>query len=231
MPYLHELANDKIRIKISHYANGTYYAHVIDLNGNVTSDDTTSEYASDDKGALIYVCVVILMYALSIILMIVSLSNNNRKSDQGVSKYMKDMDKLRRLERRQLKFKTRLAMQKKRVRNILGADSAILANIQEQSPSVDKPQEQVLSLTDGTTMTSLLLNSSENGVDSDSYPRLAADVKVNVDCNPTIKEDGSEDNTGAALAAEVAIESSGHSSSTPASTHAVFHQFSHPEYV
>ena len=66
--------------------------------------------AYDDEGALYYVIAVLFMYAFSIILMIGSLIKKS-KQDNGMSKYMEDLDKVRKVERRQLKYKSRLAMQ------------------------------------------------------------------------------------------------------------------------
>ena len=66
--------------------------------------------AYDDEGALYYVIAVLFMYAFSIILMIGSLIKKS-KQDNGMSKYMEDLNKVRKVERRQLKYKSRLAMQ------------------------------------------------------------------------------------------------------------------------
>ena len=63
----------------------------------------------DSVGALYYVVAVVFLYGFSIILMIGSLIKKT-EADHGVSKYMSDLDKIRRLERRQQKYKTRLAM-------------------------------------------------------------------------------------------------------------------------
>ena len=62
----------------------------------------------DNEGALYYVIVVIFIYGFSIILMIGSLIK--KSDDTGVSKYMKEMERLRSVERRQQKFMTRMAM-------------------------------------------------------------------------------------------------------------------------
>ena len=61
----------------------------------------------DGKGALYYVIAVLCMYAFSIILMIGS-SIKKSKHDNNVTKYMKGMDKLRRIEKRQMKYRARM---------------------------------------------------------------------------------------------------------------------------
>ena len=77
---------------------------------NSTAASTEDTY--DDQGALYYVVAVVMIYGFSIILMIASFIKKSRH-DNGLSKYMEDMDKVRQLERRQQKFKTRMAMQNK----------------------------------------------------------------------------------------------------------------------
>ncbi len=59
---------------------------------------STSAHAQsyDDQGALYYVIAVLFMYALSIILMIGSLIKKS-KQDNGMSKYMEDLDRVRAL--------------------------------------------------------------------------------------------------------------------------------------
>ena len=78
----------------------------------------------DDQGALLYVIVVLCMYAFSIILMIGS-SIKKSKQDRGVSKYMKGMDKLRSIQRRQEKFKARMVFH----------NNKLLAKVLERSNS------------------------------------------------------------------------------------------------
>ncbi len=85
-------------VSISEHQNRTY----LDLTA-------VSRAAYDGEGALYYVIAVLFMYALSIILMIGSLIKKS-KQDNGMSKYMEDLDKVRKVERRQLKYKSRLAM-------------------------------------------------------------------------------------------------------------------------
>ena len=112
------------RLRIHHLHNGTYLASVIDETHHYNTSTVQNEY--DDTGALYYVIAVVLMYGCSIILMIGS-SIKKSKNDNGVHKYMKDMDKIKRLARRQEKFKTRLVMYGKRYRNVLGSDRAELS--------------------------------------------------------------------------------------------------------
>lgn len=95
-----------VRFQIEQLDNETFLATLVaHSNGSMLH----GEKPYDDQGALYYVVAVVFIYGFSIILMIGSLIKRN-KNDNGVSKYMKDMDKVRRMERRQLKYQTRLAM-------------------------------------------------------------------------------------------------------------------------
>ena len=95
-----------VKFQVERVDNDTFLATL------VSQSNTSHFYATrsyDDEGALYYVVAVVFIYGFSIILMIGSLIKKN-KADNGVSKYMKDMDKVRRMERRQQKYQTRLAM-------------------------------------------------------------------------------------------------------------------------
>ena len=114
--------SDGLRLQVQRLDNGTFIATFL-LSVNDSDNERSLESLLnprrppyDDEGALYYVIVVICIYGLSIILMIASLVRKNKK-DNGIINYMKDMDKVRRLERRQQKYKTRLMMQKKRPKN------------------------------------------------------------------------------------------------------------------
>ena len=116
------------RLKISRLNNGSFVASVLDHeihshNGSQVWATLEPESGYDDQGALYYVIVVVFMYGFSIILMIGS-SMKKSQQDNGMNTYMKDLDKMRRLERRQEKFKMRLVMNKQRVNRILGPDRA-----------------------------------------------------------------------------------------------------------
>ena len=89
--------------------NRTFYASVIGKNKTLQSLNFFEKQPYDDTGALYYVVVVLCIYAFSIILMIGSVIKKS-KHDNGVTKYMKGMDKIRRMERREQKFKIRLAV-------------------------------------------------------------------------------------------------------------------------
>ena len=119
-------------MRIHHLHNGTYLASVRDETHHYNTSTAQNEY--DDTGALYYVIAVVLIYGCSIILMIGS-SIKKSKNDNGVHKYMQEMDKIKRLARRQEKFKTRLVMYGKRYRNVLGSDRAEL--------SVDDPCDTI----------------------------------------------------------------------------------------
>ena len=104
-------SRNSLHLQIKQLHSGTYFASVIDETHHYNISTVQNEY--DDTGALYYVIAVVLMYGCSIILMIGS-SIKKSKNDNGVHKYMKDMDKIKRLARRQEKFKTRLVMYRKR---------------------------------------------------------------------------------------------------------------------
>ena len=95
-----------IQFQLIKVGNNSYIAR---LEKSASSDNGTLSDPYDPTGALYYVVAVVFLYGFSIVLMIGSLVKRS-KSDHGVSKYMKEMDTVRRLERRQEKFKVRLAM-------------------------------------------------------------------------------------------------------------------------
>ena len=116
--------SDGLRLQVQRLDNGTFIAtFLLGVNGSESERSLESllnparpDY--DDRGALYYVIVVICIYGISIILMIASLVRKNTK-DNGIVNYMKDIDKVRQLERRQQKYRTRLMMQKKKPKNVL----------------------------------------------------------------------------------------------------------------
>lgn len=105
---------ENMKFSISKIQNDSFIATLIEngaaeININSTNGDETVTY--DHQGALLYVCAVIIIFALSIFAMIGSLAKKNM-SDHGVSLYMKEMGKMQRLERKHRTFRTRLFMQK-----------------------------------------------------------------------------------------------------------------------
>ena len=99
-----------IELQVIQLENKTWIAFLL-KSGNKTTEKESDPY--DDTGALYYVIAVVLIYGFSIILMIGSFIKKSRQ-DHGLSKYMEDMDMVRQLEKRQAKFKTRLAMHNNR---------------------------------------------------------------------------------------------------------------------
>ena len=97
-----------VELQIVQLQNKSWIAVLLE-SGNSTS---STEDTYDDQGALYYVVAVVMIYGFSIILMIASFIKKSRHNN-GLSKYMEDMDKVRQLERRQQKLKTRMAMQNK----------------------------------------------------------------------------------------------------------------------
>ena len=117
----------------------TYNVTMIISLINTSHRQNTNQQEYDDTGALYYVIAVVLMYGFSIILMIGS-SIKKSKNDNGVRKYMKDLDKVKRLARRQEKFKTRLVMNGKRYWKVLGSDRAVVS-IREPCTRGSAPEE------------------------------------------------------------------------------------------
>lgn len=134
--FRHVNTNDNIFIRLTYVENDTYMAKVLD-NGAIDKN-TSALYSTnkDDRGALIYVCVVLVIYGFSIFLMIGSLIKKSM-ADHGVHSYMKNMDTLRRLERRQAKFKARLAIQNKKAKNNYRFDRAIFGGSGKSNPNGD----------------------------------------------------------------------------------------------
>ena len=130
-----------LRLKISRLTNGSFVASVLDnemgwQNGSQLLMPTTAAAPGyDDQGALYYVVVVVFMYGFSIILMIGS-SMKKSEQDNGMNTYMKDLDKVKRLERRQEKFKMRLVMNKKGFHKILSPDRAETTSHKNAEPPI-----------------------------------------------------------------------------------------------
>ena len=99
--------NSPLKFHVVMVDNRTFYASVIGKNKTLQSVNFFQSQPYDDTGALYYVVVVLCIYDFSIILMIGS-SIKKSKQDVGVSKYMKGMDKLRKIEKRQQKFIARM---------------------------------------------------------------------------------------------------------------------------
>lgn len=96
-------------------SGNTSLDNLFHLNG--TQGSLNGDY--DDVGALYYVVAVVFIYGFSIILMIGSLIRKSN-TDRGMNIYMKGLDKVRRLERRQQKFKVRMFMHNRRVQRMIG---------------------------------------------------------------------------------------------------------------
>ena len=125
--------NAAFRLLIQRLQNGTFIATMLSHNdkdnySNSSASSSSSSSSSSDSfsfarrspsdgggtagdptGALCYVVAVVLLYGCSIILMIGSQIRKNH-NDKGLSKYMKDVDRVHRLERRREKAKARLAI-------------------------------------------------------------------------------------------------------------------------
>ena len=109
--------SELLRLIILQINNNTYEA---EIQGNVNSTQVrlleVPPHEYDGRGALYYVVIVLSIYAFSIILMIGS-SIKKSRDDKSISKYMKGMDKLRNIEKRQQKFKARVLFHQLESRN------------------------------------------------------------------------------------------------------------------
>ncbi|CAD5124298.1 DgyrCDS12587 [Dimorphilus gyrociliatus] len=106
------IRSDKsLELRIQEIGNKTYLAS-FQTGSNLTNDVYRKN--EDAVGALYYVCVVVVIYGFGIIMMIGSVINKG-KHDKSIYKYIADLDNLKRLEKREEKFKTRLLMQKRRI--------------------------------------------------------------------------------------------------------------------
>lgn len=116
--------NNDFKIRITKINNNTYIAKFennIHLPYNYSVGNSSADVTSyNGQGAMLYICAVILIYGFSIVFMIGSSVKKSMTSHQGLSKYMQDLHKLRMIERRQSKFRTRLAMSGKS-RNYIGS--------------------------------------------------------------------------------------------------------------
>ncbi len=136
-----------LRLRIRPLYNGTYLATVVENgSGNMSAPSLDSFLSGqkpgsryDDSGAMYYVVAVVLIYGLSIIFMIGSLIRKDEK-DRSVYTYMKDIDRVRQLQKRQEKFRTRLMIQKKRVKHILGTNTAIVLEKLSIRPNSSDPE-------------------------------------------------------------------------------------------
>ena len=100
--------------KIQQETNGSYLAIAVNETGHyvtTVNPAAAEEDLGDARGALTYVVAVICMYGFSIILMIASSVKRN-EVDKGMSKYLNDLEKVVRVQKRQEKLKTRMAMHK-----------------------------------------------------------------------------------------------------------------------
>ena len=96
-----------LKLIILQLNNNTFQASIQESNSSQLHLLQGIEREYDHQGAIYYVVVVLCIYAFSIILLIGS-SIKKSKQDKDVTKYVKGMEKLRWMERRQQKFKARM---------------------------------------------------------------------------------------------------------------------------
>ena len=92
--------------------NGSMYLFLRDNPPGSSHDLFATEKPYDDNGALAYIISVIIIYGLSILLMIASVVKKEKGDDRGMSKYMNDLEKIRRAERKFHKQKTKFVLKK-----------------------------------------------------------------------------------------------------------------------
>ena len=112
--------------------NNTYQASIKVNNNSEVYFRQVPQEDYDGQGALYYVVAVLCIYAFSIILMIGS-SIKKSRDDNSVSKYMKGMDKLRKTEKRQQKFKARMMFHQIKRRSSERSVQGSIDIIQEES--------------------------------------------------------------------------------------------------
>ena len=100
-----------IAVHVSYDKNQTLTGHIVDTRIN---DTIYQQEQYDHTGAVYYILAVIFMYNCSILLMVGSFARK-KNNDSHISTYMKDLEKLRRLELKQEKFRTILTIHKKKV--------------------------------------------------------------------------------------------------------------------
>ena len=86
-------------------------------------DKKSQAEAYDSIGALFYVIAVIAMFGCTIIMMFCSFVRKSRQ-DNSIVSYMKDVQRLEKLQLTQEKFRTKLKIHHKKVHRILGPDRA-----------------------------------------------------------------------------------------------------------
>lgn len=122
----------------------------------------------DPKGALYYVVIVIFVFGFSIILMIASSikKTRNKKYDNAVSKYMKDMIKVKQQERREEKYKFRMAMEQK-----------LSLTIQDTHPYVKK-RDPIIEEEDEEEEDNSKLNLTRSSTSRETDPTSTCIIKI-----------------------------------------------------
>ena len=118
-----------ILFKVSKIGNNTFEATVLQQN-----DTSSAPHPSDDpEGALYYVVVVLSVYAFAIVMFIGSFVKKSDK-DVGLSSYMRELEKLKNMDKKQEKFRLQLTMlHKDQKHRILGENRALLQTKQSKS--------------------------------------------------------------------------------------------------
>ena len=122
---LSEIDLVKILFRINKVTNDTFQATVIEneLLPNATAPVSSKD---DPEGALYYVVVVLSVYAFAIVMFIASFVKKSGQ-DHGISVYMRDLEKVKRLEKRQEKFRFKLKLiHKDKKHRILGDSRALV---------------------------------------------------------------------------------------------------------
>ena len=100
-----------VSVKFFKNQNHTFFGHILESQTNVT---VSHQQPYDQAGALYYILAVIFTYSLSILLMIGSFARKT-KHDRHMSSYMKDLERVGKMELKQENFRTKLNMHNKKV--------------------------------------------------------------------------------------------------------------------
>jgi hypothetical protein len=173
-------AGDLVRVlfRIEQLSNDTFQATVLESGNRSAAHGPAHAPASvpaarmaDPQGELYYVVVVLSVYAFAIVMFIASFVKKSGQ-DHGISIYMRDLEKVARLEKRQEKFRLRLHMHHRdKKHRILGEDRAQL--MQDHTPHrlLNKPTSvwSLVSLEDRLSM----LGSIQSSVSAPPSPGLS----------------------------------------------------------
>ena len=150
----------RVLFRIDKVNNDTFQATVVE-NNEVYRNSTITD--DDHLGELYYVVVVLSVYAFAIVMFIASFVKKSGQ-DHGISIYMRDLEKVKRLEKRQEKFRFKLQMvHKDRKHRILGDNRAIVEGRRSSEGDIMEQNLLIKPDADSTSIWSLVsLNMEDN---------------------------------------------------------------------